>query len=230
MKRELPVSLTTKHIRWGTRYLGFELVFLGSLLVLLAQKIWPAVPDAYLDFSYFLINFVAVFLIFRTFLWQNLQHTLKHMGATLTCAGIGYVVYWVTNFVISWAIVSLFPDFFNVNDASIAVTSQNHFWLMAAGTILLVPLAEEVLFRGLIFGSLHSRNRLLAYAISTVFFAFIHVMGYIGYYDIWMLLLCFVQYLPAGIALAWAYERSGSIYAPILIHTAVNAIGMLSSR
>lgn len=230
MKHELPVSLTTKQIRWGTRYLGFELVFLGSILVLLAQKFAPTIPDAYLDFSYFLINFAAVFLIFRTFLWQNLQHTLKNIGAALTCAGIGYVAYWVANFVISFAITRLFPDFFNVNDESIAITSQNHFWLMAIGTVLLVPMAEEVLFRGLIFGSLHRRNRLLAYAISTVFFAFIHVMGYIGSYNIWMLLLCFVQYLPAGIALAWAYERSGSIYAPILIHTAVNAIGMLSSR
>ncbi len=230
MKHELPVSLTEKQIRWGTRYLGFELVFLGYLLVQLARFLLPGLPDAYLDFSYFLVNFVAVFLIFRTFLWKNLQHTRKHIGTALTCAGIGYVAYWLASFVISFVIIRLFPDFYNVNDASIAITSLGHFWLMAIGTVLLVPLAEEVLFRGLIFGSLHSRNRLLAYAISTVFFAFIHVMGYIGYYDIWMLLLCFVQYLPAGIALAWAYERSGSIYAPILIHTAVNAIGMLSSR
>ena len=36
--------------------------------------------------------------------------------------------------------------------------------------------------------------------------------------------------LPAGFALAWAYRRSGSIFASILIHMSVNQIGMLLMR
>ena len=48
--------------------------------------------------------------------------------------------------------------------------------------------------------------------------------------DITGLLLCFLQYIPAGIALGWAYVRSGSILTPILIHTLVNAIGVAILR
>ena len=104
MKYELPVSLTPKQIRWGTRYLGFELVFLGSILVVLAQKMCPGIPDVYIDITFFSINFAVVFLIFRTFLWQNLQHTLKNISTALTCAALGYIGYWAAEFVISFAI------------------------------------------------------------------------------------------------------------------------------
>ena len=102
--------------------------------------------------------------------------------------------------------------------------------LMLIGTVILVPPVEECLFRGLIFGLFHRRSRLAAYAVSSLLFCAIHVIGYIGYYEPLHLLLCFVQYLPAGLALGWAYEFSGSIYAPTLIHMAVNAIGILSMR
>ena len=45
-----------------------------------------------------------------------------------------------------------------------------------------------------------------------------------------MLFLCLLQYVPAGISLAASYEYSGNIVTPILIHTAVNAVGMLAMR
>ena len=58
----------------------------------------------------------------------------------------------------------------------------------------------------------------------------IHVMGYIGQFDWLTLVLCFLQYIPAGLWLAWAYEKSDSIFAPMLIHTAINAIGIYAMR
>ena len=69
-----------------------------------------------------------------------------------------------------------------------------------------------------------------AAVVSTVLFSLIHINNYIGYYDPLTMLLSFVQYIPAGICLAAAYEISGSIFAPVLIHTAVNAVGMLAVR
>ena len=44
------------------------------------------------------------------------------------------------------------------------------------------------------------------------------------------LLLCFVQYLPAGLCLGWAYARADSIFAPTLMHMIINLIGMLAMR
>jgi len=48
--------------------------------------------------------------------------------------------------------------------------------------------------------------------------------------DFGTIILCFLQYLPAGFALAWCYRRSGSIFASILVHMTVNQMGMLLMR
>ena len=37
-------------------------------------------------------------------------------------------------------------------------------------------------------------------------------------------LLAALQYIPAGIALGWTYEKSNTIWAPILLHMTINAI------
>ena len=55
-------------------------------------------------------------------------------------------------------------------------------------------------------------------------------MGYFGVYTPMQLLISFLSYLPAGFCLGWAYEKADTIFAPILIHAAVNAIGIYGMR
>ena len=83
---------------------------------------------------------------------------------------------------------------------------------------------------GCSFRDCTEKSRLLAYLASTLVFAAIHVIGYIGLYDFTTLLLCYIQYLPAGIALCFAYEKADTIAAPILMHIAINQIGMSAMR
>ena len=94
-------------------------------------------------------------------------------------------------------------------------------------TVILVPTAEETIYRGLLFAPLYRKNRVLAYIVSMCVFSFVHLINYIGYADLLTLGLCFLQYLPAGFALAWAYARADSICAPILMHTQINLMSML---
>ena len=82
----------------------------------------------------------------------------------------------------------------------------------------------------MIFGGLHQKSRILAYVFSILAFALVHVMGYLDTKEPLDLLFSFLQYIPAGLALAWAYEYSRSILAPLLIHTTVNAIAIISMR
>ena len=56
------------------------------------------------------------------------------------------------------------------------------------------------------------------------------MVGYIGSADLITLCLCFMQYLPAGITLAWAYEKADTIAAPMLIHIMINLIGTTAMR
>ena len=44
------------------------------------------------------------------------------------------------------------------------------------------------------------------------------------------MLMALLQYLPAGLCLAWSYAKSDTIFAPILIHALVNAWGIYEMR
>ena len=118
----------------------------------------------------------------------------------------------------------------NLIGLCIAQQAEGNYAVLVVGTAILVPTAEELLHRGLVFGSLYSRNPYIAYIFSATLFSSIHILGYIMVYPIHHLLLAFLQYLPAGLVLAWAYHKSGSIFSPILIHAAVNALALLSLR
>ena len=95
---------------------------------------------------------------------------------------------------------------------------------MVIGTVILVPPAEECLFRGLIFRKLYGKNQAAAYLISILAFSCIHIFGYIGVYSPLELTMAVLQYLPAGLCLAWSYTRADTLFAPILIHAAVNYV------
>jgi membrane protease YdiL (CAAX protease family) len=139
-------------------------------------------------------------------------------------------LYYVATYLIGLFIQAVYPDFSNVNDSSIQSMAAENYAIMLIGTVLLVPLTEETLFRGLIFRKLHQKSRAVAYILSTLFFGLIHITGYIGATPLPVLLLCLIQYIPAGVFLAWAYEKADSIWAPILMHMAVNQISMSYMR
>ena len=229
-KRQLPVPLLRHEIRWGIRYLLFQLVFLGPLLSATLSQFFPGIQSIHIDTAYFLVNFAAVVGIFHRFLGKSLKHGLFHLGRLLLTVGLAFIIYVLLTIGLNIWITRLSPDFQNVNDASIAQYTDERFWLTFLGTVILVPTAEEALYRGLIFGGIRQRNRLLAYILSVSIFAFIHIMGYLGTTPLPFLALCLLQYVPAGLVLAFSYEYSGSILAPILIHTAVNTIAILSMR
>ena len=66
--------------------------------------------------------------------------------------------------------------------------------------------------------------------VSICVFSLIHIVGFIGRYSPLELVLSFLQYVPAGLCLAWSYQRSGTVFAPILIHAMVNAYGICNLR
>jgi hypothetical protein len=54
----------------------------------------------------------------------------------------------------------------------------------------------------------------VAYALSILLFSAIHILGYIGRYSPLELTMAVLQYLPAGLCLAWSYTKAGTIFAP----------------
>ena len=95
--------------------------------------------------------------------------------------------------------------------------------------VVLIPLIEETLFRGLVFGSLRQYSRPLAYVVSVLVYALACVWRYALEIGDPAYLLLFIQYLPMSLALAWCYDNGGSIWSPIALHMVLNALILASA-
>ena len=212
----------------GFLYLAFQQMVLPGLLVRFSARFFP-MNAAWLNFSYYAINFVMILIIFHRFLLRSLDRALDRKLWILRCLILGLCGYFSISNLWGTVLYQLFPDFSNVNDQAIGTMLRQDLLPMLVGTVVLVPIAEETLYRGLIFRGLYNKSRVLAYIVSIVVFSGIHVVGYISSYDAVTLLVCFTQYFPASICLAWAYAESDTIITPILMHTIINLLGVTLS-
>lgn len=221
-------TLTKFEVWLGWGWLLFQVFLLPTLLVMANAAANYPLGSAWINFIYFCINFLAVLVIFRKYLGRSVTHLGGNFLRCLRGAFLGFCVYYVTTLALNNTISFLYPGFTNINDANVASLTRLDYVPMVIGTVILVPITEEVLYRGLVFRTLYSTNRTLGYILSAMVFCAIHVVGYIGTTDPLTLVLCFIQYLPASICLAWAYTEADNIFAPILIHIAVNTMAILA--
>ena len=94
--------------------------------------------------------------------------------------------------------------------------------------VVLIPLIEETLFRGLVFGSLRQYSRPLAYVVSVLVYALACVWRYALEIGDPAYLLLFIQYLPMSLALAWCYDNGGSIWSAVALHMTINGFMLFS--
>lgn len=224
--KSLPVTLSRTEFQRGLGLLLFEQLVLPGLLITCIGSLNISLTNAQYNFIYFLISYVSAIVLFRKFLWAELEVALEKSIRILNSLVISYGIYYVLSTGIAYLIDWIDPAFFNLNDANISAMSQQQFALIAVGTVILVPPAEELLFRGVLFNRIYQKYRVWAWVISIVSFSLVHLIGYIGHYSPLGFFLAFLQYLPAGIALCFGYVHSGTIFTPILFHTLINAIAM----
>ena len=230
MKLPITFSLTKKENIWGFRYLAFQFLALPLLLFGLNEFLPTPMDDTKINVIYYAINFLAVAWIFRDFLGKNIDALAQRPMQVLKAVLFGFARYFVLSVMVGNLVLMLDPDFMNANDAAITEMVEGNFVLMTVGTVMLVPVVEECLFRGLIFRNLYDKSSTAAYLVSTIAFSSVHIVGFLFVYSPMDILISFLQYLPAGLCLAWAYVRADTIFAPIFIHTIVNAIGMYTMR
>ncbi len=227
---KLSISTTKRQTLLGLSYLLISIFVLPLILGLGNGLLETPLSETVINLVYFGLNFAVVIGIFHDFLWESLKEFWKTPWRCLRSALIGLALYFGATMVIGYGITWIDPDFANVNDDNIMGLFEEYASLMTLTAVFLVPITEEMLYRGVLFQGLQRNHRVLAYLVSVIVFAAIHIVGYLGLYDWQTLGLCFVQYLPAGICLAWAYEKSNNIIAPILMHITINQIGVSATR
>jgi membrane protease YdiL (CAAX protease family) len=92
---------------------------------------------------------------------------------------------------------------------------------------IVVALAEETFFRGLILQSLRPAGPLVAVLLSSLLFALPHLLNSLG--GIWDPVFTLVDTFAAfgiGIAFSALVLRTGTIWPPIVLHALINAIAL----
>ena len=223
-------ALTRRETIWGWAYLIFQMTFLPTLLTQGNSRLTAPLSSSQLNFLFFLLNFLAVILIFHRYLKLCLKTVKADPGRFFKITALGFLFYLLCTYCFQLVLGWLRPQFINLNDQAVGAMAGREYLLMAMGTVILVPLAEECFYRGLIFGPLYEKSRILSYSLSASLFSLIHILGFLGVYQGPDLLLSFLQYLPAGLILAYAYRKSGTLFAPVLIHALVNLRGIWLMR
>jgi membrane protease YdiL (CAAX protease family) len=99
-------------------------------------------------------------------------------------------------------------------DEGLAWGSPRAVAVTLLGSIVFAPIFEELVFRGLLYGTLRARlGWPLAAVGSALVFALAHGYGVAGLLSVFL----------SGLLWAWVYERTGSLLAPILAHVVNNA-------
>ncbi len=171
---------------------------------------------------YYYIMAVLTMVVFWSFLKNALQIFRDHWRENLLAMATG-----LAGGVVLQLLVHQVPwPLDNPNNASWAEQYAYSYGATIIIVVVLMPVIEEVLFRGLIFGSLRRYSRPLAWVISVVLFMVYSVWTFaVAYGDIRYMVLAF-QYLPMALALTWCYDRGGSVWSASILHAVFDAIAL----
>lgn len=207
----------------------FFLVYL-TLFPFLSAWVWRFLDDKFnIWFSYaserviyFVVIAVLLFIIFWELLKNGVSVLLDDPGVNL----IGFLA-GLSGAVIAGFLVNRIP--LPVVDPT--AQSYTEMYLIEHGStvailIVLMPIVEELFFRGLVFGWLRSHSRVLAYVVSCLLFCLAGVWQFAFTSGDWRYLLLAVRLLPTAVALCWSYDHGGSIWCPMALHMALNAIDL----
>ena len=164
---------------------------------------------------YYIFLFSLTLFIFWGFLKKDFFRLLDWLPENLFSVALGFLAA-----AGSWVLLNLLP--FPVKDPVSAQYAQE-FLAAPIPTLtlilLLIPVVEETLYRGLIYGHLRSYSRPLGFAFSTLLAALAQMWRYaLDYGDPRYLLLSLLYLFPSA-ALHWCYDRGGSVWSCVLLHS-----------
>lgn len=225
MRQPFP-AMCRREILLGTVWFLIYFFFMSALIELLLTALGIDYDLATLNAVYFLLNFLITALVFYRFLAGSLSEAAHDLPKLLKGVVLGFASYLLLT-ILPDILFSLLPGDLTIpNDDTVTSIAENNYYVMFAGAVLLAPLTEEALIRGLVFGSIRRKNRAAAYAVTAVLFAAIHMLDYLGDMNALSVFYNLMVYGFPSLALCLCYEYSGTIWAPIVLHAIINAIGM----
>jgi membrane protease YdiL (CAAX protease family) len=182
-----------------------DLTLLGSIALLVSTQ--------------FALLLVSWFLVFRPGALAGLPSLPGRDAARVVAVGVGWgLIAWLGSTIVAGGVATLLEALGMEVEPQAAAQAIERVepWLVVLALVILAPIAEEIFFRGVVFNALRREGgRRWAYIGSALLFAVIHL-------DLVVLVPLFLL----GLALAWLYERTNNLLAPIAMHATVNAISV----
>ena len=181
----------------GWVYFPIHAVVLPLTLGMLLLAVLGELPsDVTCNVLYYLCGLVFTLIA----MWRFLRRSFDTMvGSILRCLGMMFAAYGI---------------------------ARTDYKRMIAVAVLMAPLVEECLFRGVVFGTIRPKSRFWAYAASIALFSLYHVWQYVLVYQDPKLLLSALAYVPVSAALTFCYEQTRSIWPPVFFHMCINALSL----
>lgn len=129
----------------------------------------------------------------------------------------GFVIYLLLSFVILVVAKGLLPWFDSAQEQQLgfeALNFQYEYIIAFLMLVIIAPIAEELIFRGYLFGKLRSVVPIwLAAVVTSIIFGLVHRAWNVGF-----------DTFALSIVLCALREITGTLWAPILLHMAKNGI------
>ena len=202
-------------------------------------------PSVVLNDSIFMTSltaavFVLTFIIVvgSPYAFRGSRTTKQELGLVrppdwydLFWAPVSFVIYSLLAGILLMIVTNIFPGF-DANEAQDIgfenLTAYYEYVLAFITLVIIAPVAEETLFRGYLYGKLRKYMPMVgAVLLSATLFALLHLNFGIdaesGEFMVsqWNVVL---SILPLGIILAVLREKTGSIWASILLHAIKNGV------
>lgn len=219
---KLPLSRMSKwESVFAIGWLPVHVFVLPLLMVLLFRNM----SGVDLNFWIYLGGALALSLLCIRFLFRDFRRFFEAPMLIMGQALLGFALMTAANFALNYVISPFLPEENPNNQALMELARQD--WLRIGFTaVVLAPLAEELMFRGGVFGLLRRWNRPAAYLVSVLLFSACHTWQYALEDPIYWLYM--VEYLPASILLCWVYDRNECIWASVLMHMLNNGVSLLA--
>ena len=216
-------------------------IFPGLILLAAAVLSSAYLPDTPMILgAYHGFFFLVSAFVFRRFLISSFQIPLTPVSAVIKFALLGLILAQLANLLTNDLIYYFLPNhfgygatgpyFLNIRKVLISGCAAENFPVTALCLILFVPLWEELLHRGLVFGTLVQKSLPLAYIAATLLYALLPIIPLVGNYRADYVILSFIQYIPISILFCWIYTKSETILTPILAHMVMNAVSIFTMR
>ena len=231
-KRDIPFEnqMTRTQRILGWIYLLLHVAVLPWLLGLYQAFTPDPMPESTLNLVYYAIGIVFCLTVMFSFLRMSFDRLVENFRICLLTMLLALMIDYALSGVAALLLMLVDATVENPNNAAVMDMAVDADGTVKAMAIFLAPIVEELLFRGVFFGSIRPRSRVWAYVVSVAAFSLYHIWQYAVAYQDPAMLLYALQYIPVSIVLAWAYERSGCIWTNIFFHMGFNAMSFYALK